>query len=170
MAVAFASCEKSKNDTAKANIEKHIKENMDNPKSYEFVAMDSLKNITEVDSLFKKQQQLMKNVDRENMVKKSLKDLVVSELYLLSDGISIDMKKHNENKKELDRMEQSIEKDFVQIDNISKVFDDSLQTSKLKKNVIGYKTIFTYRGTNENGAIVVMKKNVELDKKLKPIG
>ena len=56
-----------------------------------------------VDSLFKKQQQLIKNVDRENMVKKSLKDLVVSELYLLGDGISIDMKKHNENKKELDK-------------------------------------------------------------------
>lgn len=165
--LAIIGCSQSQIDLAKINIEKQVKENMNNPKSYEFVKMDSLTNITKIDSLLNKQTEIMKGADRIMLVKTSLKNLVVSELYLMADGGKVDLKKHNENKQQLDSMGQSIDEYLKQVDSISKVLDDSLQYAELQRKVIGYKTNFSYRGTNEQGAIVLMKQKVELDKNLK---
>lgn len=160
-------CSQSNFDLAKTNIEKEVKEKMDNPKSYEFVKMDSLTDITKVDSLYYKQKDIMNDIDRAVKVRTSLKDLLDAELYLLAEGGSIDMKLHKENQQRLENTKQTIQEYLNQSDSISKFLGDSIQYKELKNKVIGYKTNFTYKGTNEQGAIVIMKQKVELDKKLK---
>ena len=131
LAVAFASCEKSKIDTAKANIEIHIKENMDNPKSYEFVSMDSLKVFSHADSL------------------------IAVEKLLIYENTILDY-------------EEYTQPNLKTIDSIKTLFKNPSKLESLKKEILGYNTKITFRGTNKLGALIKNTKKIRLNKNLKP--
>ena len=139
MASLFFSCEKTQEQVLQEMIEAKLKENMNNPKSYEFVSMGSADSIMskwteELEAFLLEQSAKALNSKNKRLYAQS----DMKYLYSHKERIAfLDSVKINNNK----------------IDSILNIYKSKMDSyiPKLK----GYSIIFNFRGQNEFGATVL---------------
>lgn len=153
MGLSFASCEKTQEQILQEMIEAKLKENMNNPKSYEFVSMSS------TDSIMSKWKEELEAL----LMEQSVKALNSKNKRLYSQSDMKYLYSHKERIAFLD----SVKINNNKMDSILKVYESKMNSyvPKLK----GYSVLFKFRGQNEFGATVLNEYKIVLNNELTEI-
>lgn len=160
LTLSVISCSSSKEELAKEKIEAHLLSKMNDAKSYEFVSIDSLQSYSKFDSLVKEIEFLEKIVN-------SMKETVESDKSFIKtiSGINNDSDLIEDTQNFMDSTNKHINESLSKIEH-SKF---ELKNKSFKKEIIEYRTNFTFRGKNALGALMLNRTYVRLDKDLNVI-
>jgi hypothetical protein len=151
--ILVSACSTDPKAKAKKSIEAYLQTKLNDPKSYEFMELDSLKPITKSDSLRSAQ------IDEEYTAIKSFDyDAEKRRLNIIYD-YSIPLA---ETQKLIDKLTEVQTKD-----SLIKVKYAALITPETDKIVTGYSTVLKFRSKNGMGALTIGNERFTLDKDFK---